>query len=541
MKKVGKYLRSLDLFGEPTFLTLFKQKRYVTYTGAFTSFFMVLALFLISYSKLESMIYKSTTYIQNQETIDPTPPYINMKYRFALEMDPAIMGSVAGKRYFDYYNLVGNFQILKNGTLLKTKNIFKLVPCTPEHFPMISEDQLLSAGIKNWICPDYTTDYDFSIRGKFNDDVYHYIQISITKCTSNQHKAESDSCASDEEIQVMRNTYGKFYVNLVMINNIMNLNNFEQPFTPYVDRATFLIDIKNLFVQKEYFINSVEVVTDDSWSFNAIRNYLDAKVEKSIIFEGKYDEYNLHEITFVNKTEAFASIYLRSAKLSKKFTRKYDTLQDYLQALGAFYSILFLIFKFVSNKLTHKGKIFRMAQALYNFEEPEQQIKQPDKNSFHDYIKNGCCKKILKDKNLGGYSIDVIDKQINKDLDLISILSKFKVLNNLKHVTLTPDQNIILDVTGKEHFSPVHLKQGRAFAKLSISHSLKSKQTNDKKRIQLAFNHLMEDKENTVSKKIIEHFNSSESRKKKFDLKKMINVKTTKIKFPKEKRRVFKD
>ena len=86
---------------------------------------------------------------------------------------------------------------------------------------MFTREQLISYGIKNWICPDFNEDFD--VMGKYYETTYQYIQIGLMKCSNSSNKLFNDSCASDDEIiDIKKKNSGKIYFSLRIINNLLN-------------------------------------------------------------------------------------------------------------------------------------------------------------------------------------------------------------------------------------------------------------------------------------------------------------------------------
>ena len=89
-------------------------------------------------------------------------------------------------------------------------------------FSNVFTETLQKLGLR--LCFNITNHDNFSTFGKFGDEFYQYIRIIISKCSN------SYFCASEEEIdQIFLNN--KIYTNIYVLNNIIDLSNFEKPMT----------------------------------------------------------------------------------------------------------------------------------------------------------------------------------------------------------------------------------------------------------------------------------------------------------------------
>ena len=247
MKKILKHLNSIDLFAEPVSLTLFSQKKFYTFIGSFFTFALFALLFIICYPKLNSIVYREDVQLQNYEEIKTKAPAVNLMNRFAISLDANWMGKNDQKRYVDFYAIIGSYNFFSNNTSLKKTKQFALVKCEFNHFPMFTEEQLINLGMRSWLCPDYNnmnlSEFDFSVQGTFGDYFYNYIQVRVNKCDNKTTNVAQGiyPCALSQEISKMKKKT-KFYMNLIIVNNLMDLNNFNEPLNPIIDYSVSLLD-----------------------------------------------------------------------------------------------------------------------------------------------------------------------------------------------------------------------------------------------------------------------------------------------------------
>lgn len=523
-----RFFKIFDFFAEPPPLTLFKQKKYSTFTGFLATLSLFTVIFIFSFSKLDSVINRSDSSIESEEKIDLSTPPINMRYRFALSLSFPDYLSLNGKRYFDFFFAI-RATINKNGTLLRTKRFYKFIPCEYKHFPMFEQEDLNKMGIKNWICPNYTDDsLDFHIKGTYGDDIYKFIELGILKCSKNVNTYNNDSCATNEEINDPPGK--KIYFNLIIINNLLNLDNFNKPITSYIANLQTLFNVGPSFVQKEYYIDHVEIQSDLTQSMNLLRSDTNILKESHIFYDDKYEDFTINDNQYKidqNNNQIYASAFLRSSKKNKRFFRKYNTFQDFLEAAGSYYSIFFLMFAFINSQLTKHQLIKQIALILYDFSENVDKDKDSNsskenpsklKNFVHNFWQNFMCfisfffKK--RKKSFGKIKFNDVESQIKNDMDIITILMKLRKLENFKKVMLNRDQDIVLEFSKKKKFvKNLSERKIATINKIKLMDNLKLKKYDSNTTKELisiynqAFSHLEKDSENHISQKICQLIN----------------------------------
>lgn len=543
MVKFFKQLKSFDLFAETPSLTLFHKKKYPTYTGFFLSIFLFSLIALFSFSKFQSVINRINPSIESEEKLNFNTPTLDLRYKFAFFVSPEYMNALSGKRYFDFYYSIRVNTILKNGTKNNTIQDLNLVACKSSHFPNFDQKDFDTFGMGKWMCPNFTNlNLDFKLKGSYGEEIYKFIEIGIKKCSNGTNLGQNDTCANETEFEALKKAGTKYYFNLIMINNLINIDNYEKPFSPYVESLQTLFNVGNTYIQKEYYFNYAEIETDFTQSMNFLRTDSNIIKENSFYFDGKVDDFKIDDIQYRLKQQVHASIFLRSSKKSKSFFRKYSTFQDVLQTAGSFYSIFFLIFSLINSRLIKKEKIEKLACALYNFNSNDSQKQSSSEHNNNKKLSCFCffskvfnkffsCFKRKKSK-LGLYSVKDVEDELSNDLDIINILMSLRKMENFERAISNDEQFLLLQITGKNDFEKrkpqkkiVPLNQKKDPGK---NLSLKSCNPDKKAMIEQAFKRLQEDKENRTSMKICHlvknYFNSNENltslMKMKFNLRK---------------------
>lgn len=464
-QKIKYMITRMDMFGEPISLYLYEKKRFSTFYGGFLSLTLIIALLILTQSKFMNFYVRSNTSISKYEKISTVPPKIDMNNRFALSMNPLMMNSLTGKRYFDFLIKYSKYEFFENGTWVRTTQDIEVEQCNTTHFPMLSQEELNNSGINYWICPNFQSQ-DFFIEGTFSQKIYNYIAIYVAEC--NNTNGSDSYCANKEEIEeIKKNQSGKLYVNLKIINNLINLEDYSNPYTPYIDNVAFLINTDKLFVQKEIYLNELTILTDQTRSFNFLRDDENSVLEKIFTFNKNIETFSINEKMIDKNKTMYTAIFLRSSQLSQVYKRKYDSFQDYLQTVGALFSILYLISKLLVQKLTTNLLNQKVAKSIYYFPQKNKKNKAKNKISegtilnyspfkekffkFKQIIINKFKAMCYNDKNLGFKKSD-INKALVTELDLIQLLRKMKELNNFKKLFLTKEQQTIFEFASKSNF-----------------------------------------------------------------------------------------
>ena len=553
MKSCSNLIKNFDTFAQPITLTFNKKRKFSTTSGGCLTLCLVLFLMLIAINKMNEVASHQGLISTSVDAINSVPPPIQINNVVALYFEPTIMNSLHGKRYFDFQVTLGFYTRYDNGTQVKDKTKkYSLSFCNSSHFPMFTQSQLTIYGVQSWICPDILNDTE--VAGDYNSPVYKFIEIDIAKCgTLPSSKGRiNDSCASDAEInQLKYGNGGKIYLNLKYVNHVVDLENFEQPFLPYIDQLNFILDAPYSFLQKELSFRSVNILTDTypiSYSKFQSNNLIQGS-----IYEGKIAEFGLSSPQNLSGAVNYASLYFKSDAKMTTFKRRYTNFQDVLQLVGSFWSITFAIFSLLNKFCSKKSFLIKLANSLYLFPSKETKLgenklsssnieKNEKTNSrikrFFTMIPGGQNKDKKVSKDIASfqmhrsrqkykystwnriydffkgkkpdYKIEDVGLVVERALDINQILRNNNELDKLKHILLTKEQQMLFNFSTKPAFNTARQRASISFLKYQEK-ILKKKY---KKNLQLENSSLYEqlfrsylkikDDENLVSKKIIE-------------------------------------
>lgn len=187
-------------------------------------------------------------------------------------------------------------------------------------------------GFEQMLCPP--NDLDFSLQGKFSENIFDYAQIEVNKC--NNALDPSRPCANDTYI--LSKLSGKsFYLNFYFINSLINPNN-EKPISYYLEDRNYI----QFNYQKggliNLFISKYQITTDRSiWPVN------DNSVE-----EGGYSNEIGQFISFENDGTTLAQFFIRRASTNVEVTRQYTKVDSTLSYIGGLFGFIMTALLFMS-------------------------------------------------------------------------------------------------------------------------------------------------------------------------------------------------
>lgn len=501
MKHVKKCMKSIDAFAHPITLTFYKKNTFSTVIGGFLTIVMITILVVLSINKIEDVLNHQNLIASTTESIQSVPPSNKINNFFAFVFEPAVLNSLTGKVYFDFEVTWPFYVRLPNGTQIKDKSRrYSLTYCNETHFPMFSHDQLVNYGVFSWLCTDLPV--DAAVSGEYNSPLYKFVQMKVSKCgTSNITRKSNDTCASDKEIEALKLANGgKIYLNLKYVNYLINLNDYEKPFLPYIDQITFLVDFPNTFLQKELSLTSTKLFTDSSIWYTK-NDYSQTELQEHPIYEGKISELSLSQPQNESGRINYISIYFKSNTKAKTVKRKYSTFQDVMQMIGSFWSLFFSFFGVLSRVMLQYKFPIKLANSLYIFPKKENKIisdelNSPDstktkkaksklmkilsrnRNTLYDLTNIRerqkmqkfrfsywqLFKEVFKKKD-SDYKVKDIQDVVNRGLDINKILQTSLEIEKLKHLLLTKEQETLFNFSMKPTFAMVKNESSISFLK----------------------------------------------------------------------------
>ena len=446
-------LKEFDMFGKPISLFFYGKKKYNSSIGGCLTLSMVILILILSNNLLTSIIYRTEVYLTTRDQIETSPPKISFKNRFAINVDPSSTYTFLRNKtkYFDVLIGYGTWSLNSTGQYVLETTYYNLTFCNESHFPMFTSQQFQNLGLGSSFCPE-DPNLELDIKGSFDlVNQYNYVEVTFQQCIS---RSEQEICANSSEIEeFLKTPKGEIYLDVFIINNVLDSGNYENPFTPFVDKITNVIGLST-FKQLEVYLTPVTLLTDPTRSYSYFRDKnLDMKTN-NFMYERKSDMFYDNKPRLNKDREVYLSMYIQSSILSKIYQRSYDTFGDYCQQVGSLYSIFSLIFGIINNFVVSEDLNIKISKSLYDFKK-SRLLFMGRNNPLFLFADNSCCRKMkyLWDSYLENRRKHLmIDKVITKELDLTQILMKIKEIETLKKVLFTKDQKIVFNSINKPKF-----------------------------------------------------------------------------------------
>ena len=239
---------------------------------------------------------------------------------------------------------------------------YNLTFCNESHFPMFTSQQFQNLGLGSSFCPE-DPNLELDIKGSFDlVNQYNYVEVTFQQCIS---RSEQEICANSSEIEeFLKTPKGEIYLDVFIINNVLDSGNYENPFTPFVDKITNVIGLST-FKQLEVYLTPVTLLTDPTRSYSYFRDKnLDMKTN-NFMYERKSDMFYDNKPRLNKDREVYLSMYIQSSILSKIYQRSYDTFGDYCQQVGSLYSIFSLIFGIINNFVVSEDLNIKISKTCF--------------------------------------------------------------------------------------------------------------------------------------------------------------------------------
>lgn len=438
MQSFKKFLKTIDLFGQPiqfSFNNSPVQKS--TFGGVNT--LLLLGLFIaIAFQGFLSIVLRANITSYTTDIYPSQPPDLNVNQKlmnWAVTFQPSTMNIWSGNgQYLKLEVLQGIYTRNINGTVEKKKIKMDLVPCDLGEFNTNAQASLqgMTKNVSEFLCPK--PNEEFFIGGKFSSSVFSFINFKISKCQNTTNV----TCASDEAINKLFAANGnKIYFNILLMNNIINIYDFDNPLTSFLDDRTYTLINRQSYKEKNFYITKNKIYTDDSI---VMTNYKEDR--DTFVYENLYDESEVP----VASDFTYCSIYLRSNFLAKHHFRTFEKVGRFLSYIGGFWSVLFLFFSILGKKYNKYKLLVKMANELYDFDYDNENklIQKPQKNTFWLNIFpkkffNMSPQQVKVTTHQGGLSqlsmSNIGNPQIdNKILTYVQKKSYHKLFENIKYV-----------------------------------------------------------------------------------------------------------
>ena len=521
MRYIKNSLREVDMFGKSISLFFYGKKNYNSSIGGFLTISMIVLILILSNSLLTSIIYRTEVYFTTNDQIATLPPKISFKNRFAIHIDPLSTYThlPQKKKYFDIMFGYGTWFLNSTNQYVLETTYYNLTNCNESHFPMLSKQQFQNSGLSSSLCP-YDSNLELDLQGFFNlVDKYNYIEVTFRQCIS---RSEEEICANSSEVEeFMKTPKGEIYLDLYIVNNVLDSGNYEKPFNPFIDKITNVIGLST-FKQLEIYMTPVTLLTDPNRSSKYFKDQIEMIQTENFMYERKFDMFYNNKPRLDNDREVYLSMYIQSSILHKIYNRSYDTFGDYCQQVGSLYSIFALFFGLLNKLIVSDDLNIKIAKSLYDFKKSTNIWAKKKSTlfikSFHNKIKYFWDKYFQsRQKSL------IIDKVITKELDLTQLLLKIREIETFKKILLTKDQRTLFNYINRPKLkselkiqSKRDILYSKKIKKRSLTFSTNSfpmedrRNRNDPQILIKACENLKNEEDNELNKKILKMLDEDE-------------------------------
>jgi hypothetical protein len=243
-----------------------------------------------------------------------------------------------------------------------------------------------------------------------------YFSIRIFKCN---YDKTPDKCAKKEEIDY-EIAAGKLFINIVTLENILTVANYEKPINP-----TSLVYYK--FLNSEaakvefYGVQQQFLVTDSAIFSNSIETKEFLKLVKT--------DSDFMGIDPINKEMMRFNFY--GFNKSDRFYRKYIKLTEILASVGGLLKVFMMVFKFIDMQVIKIKKYVILQEATESINDYN---NVNDSNNFNDKNNFNYQNNIINASSLVPINIQITQKVTNLDKQEIKNLKILQNNNNKVNV-----------------------------------------------------------------------------------------------------------
>lgn len=374
LKKYFKHLKTIDVFGRKTELTMNKKSHYTTLMGGFCTVVLTTLCVLLFLNFGSNMLYHNNPTVIYAEYFSKIPPTT----QFSRE-NFVFMFGIQNKNFGHFYDetiykpLVRYRKIDKIAQTDTWVNL-TTVRCNESDLPTdpVMKHYFMNAPnapINNLICVKNLENYD--LLGSFDADLYHYMELYIYTC-KNSTDSSAPVCKSPEEIKEKMGYYA-FYT----MDYLIDPEEYENPGKPIGIDFFSPVSIGMIRYTNRY-IATTEIKSDDSFLFSSPH------------VSHTYPTFAQDKETLViDDTDSglLVDFLIRKHHNIWTYNRAYKKIQGVLAEIGGFIHILYLILWVISYPIVSKKYYEKIINLIYNFEHDEKREEPPAKENDDSTLK----------------------------------------------------------------------------------------------------------------------------------------------------------
>jgi hypothetical protein len=311
---VKKAVKFCDILGESIDLNIKHKSKSKTFLGGLLTIATFCVLLGATWSMGNDIIYKDnpSTDLEDQLFLQRPTYYLN-KYNFPFSFcfQDYDQNTYNIPKYFRF-EIINVKTFNTNSTTVST--YYEYENCTFAHFPSLTEDYLINAGVGKYLC---LKDQNITIGGYWDNEYVQYLTFRVRLCNN---ATDGGICAAQEEIQDFMNSQ-MFAWNVYFQNSIINPKNYYNATQYYI--YDFYKNIR-LSTTKlaNVFVRSQEIETDIGILFESLANDISFAYDTSDIDDSDPIPDSLMDINFF------------VANHKPIFHRKYIKVQEIIANIG---------------------------------------------------------------------------------------------------------------------------------------------------------------------------------------------------------------
>jgi hypothetical protein len=397
-RKMASCLQEFDFFGAPINFRINRHPEYTSCLGG--SMFLIYSAISLAY-----LIYNFISFCQRESLslistykIRDSPDLINLSqtnfsFAFGILYDANNSNALESMpNYFDYkFTLTSILNVTK-----KVKLNIPISKCTREYFGSVDNTTFNMLQIYNMLCPTHDIRNNLTIFGKFGDEIFTYIQITISLKSQylNQTSKITDFMASTPLKSII------YYQ-----DTSMSFDDYDKPLAKFINSFYNYIDINKVF-KSDIFFSKLEFGTDSNIILpEMVTSY-------STIFDS-YREYfyPINDRPSVAKVNSdyldIAKFFIRSSFRYKIYQRNYMKITDFIANMTGILSqgmiVIWVVVSSINQNLSYKhlinktmrykdSKNFNIGKISHDFREiikrknTEDLKSKPDKKFSYEAI-----------------------------------------------------------------------------------------------------------------------------------------------------------
>jgi hypothetical protein len=423
MVKLSWLFKFIDVYGQGISLTLNKKKSTTTVIGGILTIITVGLLIAATWSTGKDIFYHLQPIISFEDQLFTRRPYVNLdSYNFpmAMAVQDYSQNTFDLPRYFTPEIILSKVYN-SNGTTIN-RNL-EMEMCTYEHFPNLSLDYLVKAGVTNYFC--LKKNQNTTIGGYWDDESITYLILRLKLCIN---KNQSDtSCASLEEIKkFIINHSTALDWNLYYQDSIINANNYEKPVQYFLNvlYRNFVLDSYKMY---NIFIRQQEVTTDDGF---LLQNKYS---ESSIGFDRSDSDDSQITSDFI-----LVDINLYISNHKPIYHRKYIKIQEILANIGGLAKAVMMISSILSYCYSEYKKDEIILNTVFDFiyqnQSENKSVIKTSQNNILEGAKN--LSYLYEAKNIGKNDQQKLgnnfDFKINPDASSFNSIRNFEIIKKIE-------------------------------------------------------------------------------------------------------------